>query len=355
MEKLKPLLPLLILCVFAVLVIVYLFSFSHPYGGLFLPLKSSDIVEKSRMVLADMHVNVGDLRPEVQFKVDRPLFRQTQQLFGIGAANKLIRDSIPVYKWSVRWKKENNLQFSLGNEDETTKRQEEEIADFIRGDISIVFDTKGKVLEFNRKFSDSLHLPNLSSAEARLLAIHFLRQQTSETVISDTINIVLEKSTQQPHRTDYEFEWKKKIPVLGNSLRIKIIVAGNVIALYERQVEISDSFKKEKKEGVLGIIYALFIAFTVIGMILIAIRRIRSYEIGFRLALIIGIIVALAFDIELFLNMQQEQTGWQMLMMLLVSPVFIGGALTLLWAVSESIAREVWSEKIISLDRKSVV
>jgi phosphoserine phosphatase RsbU/P len=350
MEKLKPLLPLLVLFVFAIAVILYLFPVTHPYGGLNLAFKSSDIVEQSHTILKEMHVDISDLLPDVELTVNQPLFKQVQELFGLAKANDLLHDSIPAYRWSVRWIKESELRLGFDHEDERTKKREEKISDSLRGTLSMIFDTRGKVLEFNRVFSDSLSLQSLSPAEAKIAAIHFLQHYTAETILADTGQVHLEKTIQQPHRTDYEFEWKRVMPALGNTVRMKIRVAGNVVAHYEQHEEIPESFQKEKKQDVLGVVYALLLAFAVIGMIIITIRRIRAYEIGFRLALMIGILIAVVSDIDLFLDVQRQQSGWGLLIILLITPVFIGGALTLMWALAESITREVWREKLTSLD-----
>jgi hypothetical protein len=84
-------------------------------------------------------------------------------------------------------------------------------------------------------------------------------------------------------------------------------------------------------------------------MIIVAFRRFRSFELGFRLGAIIGIVSALLLGIEIYLTMRGDR-GWEILIPLILGPLFYGGGLVLVWAVGESVARESWKEKLITLD-----
>ncbi len=84
-------------------------------------------------------------------------------------------------------------------------------------------------------------------------------------------------------------------------------------------------------------------------MVVIAFKRFRSFEIGFRLAVIIGIIAGLLSDVDIFLSVQNEMS-WEFLIPLVFAPLFTGGALVLIWAVCETVVRESWKEKFISFD-----
>ena len=81
-------------------------------------------------------------------------------------------------------------------------------------------------------------------------------------------------------------------------------------------------------------------------MVVVAFKRFRSYEIGFRLAFIVGISAGILSDVEIFLSMH-NQLSWEILYPLLLAPLFTGGALILIWAVSETVVRESWKGKFV--------
>ena len=351
MDKLKQLSPFLALLILAAFVIIETFPSYHPAAGLRLPLDGDGIRTESARILADLGVDVTGLRAEAHLKYDRGLLRQTQQLFGIERSNELLRDKVAGYFWEVSWKKPEkvDLTVSTGNEGDASK-QAEKVASMLKGEVYLGLDTRGNLLQLERKLPDSLALPRMSHEEAERLARSFMVKYTSiGGFLSDTAVVQSEKRIEQPRRVDYEFAWSTTSPELGNPVQAKISVAGNLISKFEAKATIPEQFLKSETESVLKIAIVIIYAFAIIGMVVAAFRRFRSFELGFRLAMIAGITTAVVFDLEIYLSMQ-GQVGWEMLLPLILVPPFFGGALILVWAVSESITREVWKEKFISLD-----
>ena len=351
MEKLKNLLPFLILLALASWVLLRTFPSAHPYGGIRLPLDATAVKDRSEQILSSLQSDVAGLRAEVSLKANRDLIRQAQQTFGIERSNELLRDQIPGYYWEVSWKKPESTILTVGSEgNEEAPRQAERVAAFLKGEIYLHQDTQGRLLSLQRRVSDSLMLPSLSMRDAEALARSFLKQFTAiGTFVSDTASVVSEKQVEQLHRTDFQFAWNATSPVLGDPVNIKVSIAGNLVSRFEGTATIPEEFTKRGGEQVLEIVLAILYVILIIGMIVISFRRFRSYEIGFRLATIAGIITAVGIGLDVYLTMH-GQGGWSMLLSLLIPPIFIGGAYVLVWAVSESAVREVWKEKFITLD-----
>jgi hypothetical protein len=87
----------------------------------------------------------------------------------------------------------------------------------------------------------------------------------------------------------------------------------------------------------------------VLIMIVVAFRRFRSFELGFRLAGFVAIVSSLVLAVQIYLSYRSDP-GWEILIPLILGPLFYGGGLVLVWAVGESIARETWKEKLIPFD-----
>jgi sigma-B regulation protein RsbU (phosphoserine phosphatase) len=349
MQTPKTLLPFFLLLVVSLVLIVWLVPVVHPYGGIRLPLDVKEIIQHSRSILHDVGVDESGLATDVQFQTNRSLLRQAQRTFGIERSNLFIRDSIPAYFWSVHWTKERHWNFSFGNNG-TTDKQVEDIAEILRGDIRFQFDTHGDVLEFTRKVPDSTKLPSLSQEGAKALASAFLRKYTAiGNLLGDTSKVISEKKIEQPFRTDYEMTWSTVTAVLHDPVKAKITVAGNIVAKFEADPIVPAQFAESDSDSIFSIFVALLYVAIGIAMVVIAFKRFRSYEIGFRLALIIGITAGILTDIEIFLSIRNE-IKWEILFPLILAPLFVGGALVLIWAVCETVVRESWKEKFVSLD-----
>ena len=350
MEKSKHLLPFILLVPLAIFIIITLFPVAHPYGGISLPLDRSEVLEKARRVMDSLKLAKGDLWPEVFLNANRPLLKQAQKMTGISAANSIIRDSIPVYQWKIRWRKDKEFRLSFGSEENSKKELTEKIENLIRGDITLLFDTRGTLLEYTRNISDTLQLPSLSPLEAKRFAVEFLNTYSSSTFTVDTAQVVSEKVTQQLRRTDYEYTWRSPSFVLTNPVTIKVKVSGNIITSYEPEIGVPEIYKRSSSESLYGIIFVILMICGGILIVIIAVKRIRSFEMGFRQALVMGCIVAVGFGIQLYFNVQNSRNAWEIIIPLLLVPIFIGGTLVILWAIAESLTREVWREKMIPFD-----
>lgn len=351
MEKLKNISPFLILLVFATIVIIELFPRAHPEGGIQLPLDRQEIQARSREILIALGIDRADLRADAKLRFNKGLLRQTQQTFGIQRSNYLLRDSVTGYFWDISWRKPEGVELVMsgGGSSQDASRQSERVLSLLKGEVYVNLDTRGKLLGLEREVPDSLQLPSLSQEEAEGRARAFLKQYVAAAeLLSDTAAVQAEKRIEQPRRVDYEFTWETRSRVLKNAVQLKVSVAGDVVSKLETQEKVPDEFVRSDTESVVGIVIVVIYVLAIVGMVVVAFRRFRSFELGFRLATIIGIVTALMLDIELYLS--AERLGWSILIALIVTPIFVGGALVLAWAVSESVTRETWKEKFITLD-----
>jgi phosphoserine phosphatase RsbU/P len=350
MDKLKQLVPFFILFPFAVAAIVYFFPNAHPYGGVSLPLDQSAIEGRSLALLSELNISQKELSSDIKLIADRSLLRQTQKDLGIAGSNKAVRDSIPVYQWKIQWRKDAELNFNFSNRDENAQRQREKTESLLSADVSMRFDTKGQLLEFNRKFSDTLSIESYTPDNARRAALGFLHQYSPAGFMADTTKVLSEKTVQQLHRLDYEYNWQTQSHMFGNVCQVQVRIAGNIIASYNVEIVPPATVNSDHAESISSIATLILILIGSIFIVFVAVKRIRNFEIGFRQALVLGGAVTTAFGLQLFINIHNTRNLWEIIIPVLVVPVFVGGAFVLLWAVSETIVREVWKEKMLSLD-----
>jgi sigma-B regulation protein RsbU (phosphoserine phosphatase) len=347
MDKLRPLLPYLLLFVVSVGCIVILFPVAHESGAIRTPMDNAQVVAASRTLLERMHIDVSTANPQAQFFENRSLLKRMQRQQGLRATNQVLRDSLVGCLWKISWTRERELNFDFGRKSD--ERRDDQIASVLRGDISVTFDLRERLRAFRREIDDSVHIPSLTADSARGAALVFLRTYTEFQTLADTSTPSATKTTELPARTDHQFTWRVPPSSLEQDRSVRVAFAGSLLSSYEIVTPAIDDDVWDTTHRIIAT--AMVFVFIGLGivMIVMTIRRLRSYEIGFRMAMIIGAITAFAFNVEIFLSYQHGMT-WEMLIPLLGTPIFVGGSMVLLWAVAEATAREVWKEKLITLD-----
>ena len=349
MERVKKLLPFLLLIVVASFAVLRLFPLAHIYGGLRLPLDAQAIEQRTRELLTSLEIDVKGLSPQAQLKYDDELFREVQQRYGVEKSNELVREGIPVHHWDVTWKKTSGIRFMSDDQGDASK-QAEKIAEIIRGSIFVQLGTDGRLLEFDRKLPDTISLSSLTQPEAKALAESFVHRFAGGWWwLSDTAQPSSEKRIEQKKRVDYEFVWNIKTPAVKNPATVLVSVAGSTVVHYKVRSEVPEEYKRSDVELASRIAAPIIYSIAIVIMIVVAFKRFRSFELGFRLAMAIGILSACIEGIRIYLTVRTD-LGWDFLIPLILGPLFFGGALVLVWAVSESVVRETWKEKLISFD-----
>ena len=367
MEKLKPLLPFLLVFTAALLVIVFFFPRTHWFGGVHAPLDSEQIIARSRALLDSLGINVADRTQFAQLRPNRSLIRQTQERYGIERSNKLLRDSVPGFFWEVNWRQPKSL-FSISSSKSGERDVEaKEVVDRLIGEVSFEFDTRGELRSFRRAISDTANLPFISREEAHAFAEQFMRRfasniagtedtsasnlppPTEPTESSGGVKIQNSKRIQQRHRVDYEFRWTAPPATMDDHLRVTVGTAGNLIAHFKAELEVPSQYTEDNTALAYTLALIVVYAVLIVVMAVLVFKRIRSYEIGFRGALLLGSISAVIMGVEFYFSIR-EQLGWEILIPLVLGPLFIGGALVILWAAAESVARETWKDKYVPLD-----
>jgi hypothetical protein len=346
MEKLKPLFPFLLLIALAVLLIIWLYPVADPNGGISLDYDSEQVNDRSRDLLDSLRIPHDGLTSLVELKINKQLVRQTQEETGLARSNELLRTTIPGYYWDVRWITPEAMKRESQSSDD--RREAERILDMLKGRVSLNLTSAGAILNLERKIPDSLALESMTMPEARIYARTILRQYGAISRIVDPGEPSSERTLGMPNRSDFEFTWDATCPPLANPVKLKVIVSGNTITKIETDFGIPSDYSKTPFEIGVQITIIVLSAIVIISLVVLAFRRFRSFEIGFRLATVVGILSGLWIGIEVYLS--APQIGWEMIVSMVLAPLFVGGALFLLWAVCESVGRETWNDKFISLD-----
>lgn len=344
MKRLQALLPSILILLLSVPAIIALYPRAFPLGGLRLAHDARSAPEFARAVLDSLSVDVEGLHPVAEFRINRPFLSALHRSYGIDSANALIRGGLPVASWRVRWRTGEPLGISRDNSDDEARR----VMESLKGQVSAELAPGGGVLSVEQKIPDSAHLATMTLDEARRFAAEIIVHWSALAPGVETRAPRSEKTIVQPHRSDYEFVWNVEVPGWSQGAEIKTLIAGSTIAGLTTDLRIPEKPDDSLESSIQVLVIVLFVA-VLAFMVVSAFRRFRSFEIGFRLAAIVGITGAVVMGVEIALSVQEE-IGWGWVIALLLGPLFIGGGLALVWAVSESVGREAWKEKFVPLD-----
>lgn len=368
----------------SVIVIRYFYNDIQPMAAVNLPLDRSEIVDRAYELADKFNLDTENMYATARLRRNRSLIRQLQSEKGLSGSNQALREDIPGYFWQLSWHKDDaevppdDLPNNPPNRRHSTGDKKPP-----RWDM----DIHGNLLKFSWPVGDSLNTQRLELTTAREVAGEFLKSYTpynsilttplreldlgpSEEITEDISdakdddnNITLHYSpgagwsyrdgrqVTRSDRTDYEFFWRTFDTSSGDSIDINVTVAGDEISAFESKHIIPKTFESDGgKTPIIQILGALMYILLGIITIVMAFQRWRSYEVSFQLALSIGTIVTILFILYFYQTLWDQNMGMIILIPMILAPLINGGIFIFIWAVGESIGREVWPRKFITLD-----
>ncbi len=351
---------------FVVLSVIY-FTFYKDVnltGGLKVKPDNNEIKAKAEKLINELNIPVKKLAIfYTQLEANNALIRQALQTYGSKKGNELLRNYLPGYFWKVVWVPSNQLNFSIGSGSENNR-------ELSNPQIEVHYNSHGKLLELKRSLNDSTELPSVSPLKRKEMITKFLSQIGSvihqsanagdkDTVgginfsfianLKDTLNFISVKKNELMHRTDLQYLWQGKSSLLKDKINMELTLSGNSISQFKLKYEVPKNFSEDNASVFQTSITIVFYIIMIILIGIIAYKKIKAYEIGFRLAFILTVLISITFGFNIF-NTFNEPIGWAILLPLGFGILFYGGAFFITWAVSETITREVRKEKFLSID-----
>jgi sigma-B regulation protein RsbU (phosphoserine phosphatase) len=345
-------LPLLatVVFVFCLAAAFALFNDTNPLGGVHVGVGPDALLTRAEQEADSLGLDRSGLIPHVDMSPRKDVLNAVYARFGLARGNEILRTRVAGYQWRVAWGRSRDSMIVAAN------REASQSASSSNGQASgdymqMTFDLEGRLMGFDAHIPDSIPMPSLSSDSARLVANAFLARSMPRLGPLAGISFKEEKRLEIPRsgRIDYTYDWQGIDSLLGYPVTVSIRISGrHAVALNVTDNAATTSAGKGVSTyfelGTVILIIALGIAMVVVG-----IRRIRVYEIGWRTGIVIGFVGAVLFGLFMYFSMPQG-LDIRMAISLLIAPLFIGGVIALSWVVAESVGREVWKEKFVSLD-----
>ncbi|NQT26046.1 SpoIIE family protein phosphatase [candidate division KSB1 bacterium] len=342
---------LLIFAFIGLFVTVVFFQSLFPEAALRVPLKKQEIVKNGEDFVQSFGYDVASIPAQIELRSQGDQIRFLNRKVGLARTNQLIQDSIPAFYWRLHWRLEesDSLQVSF-----SSGAQEVDIHDFQTESLELFLTTAGQpiFMEYQMESDDYMidYTPEQMSydiqyAAARDLANSILPQfhhlwLTTEN--SDTMTYPA---------VDREFMWERIKPIASESVRFKVNLTGDKITGFNKEfiVPASPSIE-DKRQGVYeGIGFVLKYLFIAILALYYFVTRLKLDALDLKSGLIAGLLVLLSWAVVFWAQISGER-GWQVLIGFVITTPFVAGGIWLLFALGEAMTREVWSDKLITVD-----
>lgn len=143
---------------------------------------------------------------------------------GLGTANSLMKDTIPVWYWSARLCRPLRLE-----------------------EFDCYVSPAGKVISFERKMENDAAAPSLAHSGALSLAKAFVEQKMGLSL--QAYKTVQDGSISQTHRTDHYFTWEDAGQnYAGARLRTYVYVSGNQVTAFNHYLYIPETWLRKFSE-----------------------------------------------------------------------------------------------------------
>lgn len=321
----------------------------HPISGLSHALSEDSAKAMAASVAKNLGVGTEGLEVRAEVSQNTDLIRQVYRSRGVEAGSRLLRDSIPGYSWRVYWLDRTQVErvaMGGGSDRERSRR----IAKVLEGPAEIQFDMRGNLLGFRRGITDSGHATTLTPDEARLLAAQVIERFSPRLAEHQAYRLGVPdvQETRTARGNEYRVAWTVVEPVLGDSVDAVVRLAG------DQPVSLEYEFRVPRADEDAGLLYrqlsyGILVLLLILAMIIVAVKRLRAYELGFKMAIGVAIFGAIMLSVWTYTE-AIPLFSLDAVARLLISPAAYGVALAVVWAIAESLGRESYREKFVTLD-----
>lgn len=347
----KMIIPILILCI-SFLIIKYLIPDYHPFGGINITMDRNSVIKKSEELLTAANITYDKNKLNSEFINNKQFTKWINSTNPLNKANGILKNSDFGFYWEIsqRISDDSSNKITISSDADLLKRNQIFV---------LQISGKGNIIGFARKLSDDSIKVSLSDSVALLKAIRFIHvfrsdviftNDTSSTKIVNNFTYSLKdiETIQKQNRVDFKITWANK-----DSSKIRSLITARVVGDEVESFSVQPVIPEEYNSKSLDIFEVAkeigYLLIIIISVVVIGFKRFRAIEIGFKHAIIFGIVILLSFFVsQLIDNIATIELN--LLIGLLVGGIFIAGSAVLLWAVSETVFREIWNTKYLSID-----
>jgi hypothetical protein len=353
MGKIKIILIPLLIFIVSIIVLQKLIPEYHPFGGVRITKNENSIIDEAKNYFQIVNHKIDYRNLNVEYSNNENFVNWIESKYPLNEANEILKNSDLAYYWEVKQSGDKDSTLVIRANSDETKIKRNEL-------ISFKISDDGKIISFTQNISDTLISTHLTSQTAKELAINFIRLFRDDIVfVDDSTNLSKQDSsskyfykdtetTQKSNNTSYKITWQKKSKY-GYVITLNTEVIGDQVEGFSIQPEIPQELLNKSFDVFKVIQEVIYLLLIIISVMIFGFKKFRAFEIGFKQAIIFGILILFSFVIKQILERSNSIDG-SLILGLILGGIFISGAAVILWSVSETMFREVWNDKFLSLD-----
>jgi phosphoserine phosphatase RsbU/P len=321
------------------------------FSNINLQYSKEDAQQKIEEISETYNLDLTDFKSTFVLTRNTRIVQHSQKKNGLTNTVKLMNENFPAYYWHAEFTKprepgsgprDRNVEIG-GDERERLLRQ--------RGERTITFDisTSGQLLKFEKIFppdSSREQTPKqIDSEQAKKNLFSFIQPDTSGWELK-LFNI-----DRRRRGNLNQFRWVTNKVEWADSLTAVMDFRGNELRRFNLSFDVDETKEGTfSAEDIFGISMVFFILIITIFILIAFIKRLRQDKIEFRNSWIIAILSAASIALNM-ISSDSDGSFLNLLLSVSLSVPFVGISVFVLSAVSESVSRDIWNEKLFSYDR----
>ena len=350
LSKIKIIIITISVFVLSILTIEFLTPDYHPNGGLKLKLTKNEISNISERVIQLFRPELKNKKRNISLESNTPILRWLRSTNRLDSANRKISEQNLSYYWLVKVLSVNDTNVLITSD----KNQNLETTTVLQ----IKFSQEGKLIGLSEVFNETKITDYLSEDSARSflenkissLVDYVSFTSDSDKIFSGSYLFVLDKIEliQKLNRKDYNLTWKG-YDDSDQLLYLKASIVGDRFKSFDFVVPVPEEYSKSDND-IYEIVTTMFLVlFVLVMVIVVGLKRIKAYEIGYKNALVFAILYTIFFILAQLLELSFD-FHWNIIIGLAFAGIFIFLASVAMWSVGETYLREIWNEKFASID-----
>lgn len=316
-----------------------------------------EIIDRSRQFVDSLGYSLDYYTQNLNLDYKRNQLKYLNQTFGSSKTNRLIRDSVSVFYYSFMRssKKAINIEFENSNKQDTLTID--------NGSILLMVDLKGRPIYFEFQPEEiKVQSPASSGPIAEETSRKIAKELAQKLFRIHGGSWDFTKKNITPDRMGkiFQYQWNQREKTAGENIQISIDVQNGHVKKFEKEYILPESYllKEESNTAEDVSIVILFLLTFILGVIYF-IQRLRLDLMDLKTGLIPGIIVLIGWTCIFGLRsvITSDDPLWEILLGYLLTVPFIVGGMWALFTMGESLTREVWPKKLVTLDslRKKIL
>ncbi|MDZ7335221.1 MAG: PP2C family protein-serine/threonine phosphatase [candidate division KSB1 bacterium] len=331
---------------------IVLYPQIFPDASIKFSLTEEQISKRVNWILDELGYDTDRFVHHLNLRHSSDQIRYLQKQFGFKKTNAILKENvIPAYYWKVdladKHAKKNMFRLSYDNDEQAQEEAKKALTDT----ISLQLSLNGRLLQLMVNLGENIKLDTTDYDHALNIATTLMQKVHGDGFAS--YRLVSPREESQISRSEFQFTWENDQPIYGETEKVKITVRGNRINQYRASFsppkQLAIGSPRSELHGIPEVIVAIGV---VILFIILLIKMLRRDEIELKNNMVLSIVIALAWMFQLIteLPLNQSRLLLALLLSLFVTTPFIFIGFLLVSSISESSARAIWDEKLLTFD-----